>query len=76
MLSREQKMAVERFAQAVDGALLPYPTADKIIEEVLKNGAGSRETVMRMLLVFGAECVSSKDKGLEQLRSDLATCRK
>lgn len=76
MISKEQKAVIEKFAQAVEGSLLPYPTADKIIAEVLKNGEKSRETVMRMLLQFAGECVSSKDDALEQLKADLSGLNK
>lgn len=76
MISKEQTEAIEKFAQAVEGSLLPYPTADKIIAEVLKNGEKSREAVMRMLLEFAGECISSRDGGLAQLRADLSALNK
>jgi len=55
-------------ASDLSGALLPYPTADKIISEVLKNKEKSRENVMLMLLEYLSESIKNKTDHMEKLK--------
>lgn len=57
----------EEIAPLLDDTLRPYPTADKIIAEVLENGEKSREKVMRMLMEFAAMSFRSRDEVLKKL---------
>jgi hypothetical protein len=50
---------------------LPYDKADKIIEEVMKNGRDSREAVMLMLLEHASETKKATDNFLSALKNEL-----
>ena len=71
MPTKEQTEAILRFAESQTDALLPYPTADKIIEEVLANGKNARESVMLMLLDYLKESHVQRQSGMNQLKKDL-----
>ena len=63
--------AIQRFVDTQGSALLPYPTADKIIAEVMKNGHDSREAVMQMLLTYLTESLQVREAGLRELSDAL-----
>ena len=71
MKNTMDKNQIAKFAEETSpllyGILLPYPTADKIIAEVLENGEKSREKVMHMLMEFAVMSFHSRDEVLKKL---------
>ncbi len=69
MLNTEKLNDINELAKSQENVFLPYPTADKIIAEVMQSGLASRETVMRMLLEYLTESMKSMQSGSEKLKS-------
>ena len=73
MTSKKLHDAAIRAAEELGATLLPYPTAEKIIAEVMKNGPKAREKVMHMLLEYLTESLKAREKMLKDLKEALAS---
>ncbi len=71
MTSKKLHDAAIRAAEELGATLLPYPTAEKIIAEVMKNGPKAREKVMHMLLEYLTESLKAREKMLKDLKEAL-----